>query len=160
MSATNPSAAESAERTLLITRMLNAPPSLVFKVWSQPEHLIRWWGPKDFTLPYCEVDFRPGGAYRFCMHSPEGIDHWVWGVFREIIEPERIVFTWGREDAEGKPKQQSVVTVTFAGHEGKTKLTLHQAIFESVEDRNDHQGGWTQCLDRLTNYVTRANSPT
>jgi uncharacterized protein YndB with AHSA1/START domain len=155
MNTRNPSAVEPPERVLRITRVLDAPPSLVFTVWSRPEHLVRWWGPKDFTLPSCEVDFRPGGAYRFCMRSPEGIDHWVWGVYREIAEPERIVFTWDREDA-GWPRSQSVVTVTLAEHEGKTKLTLHQALFASVEDRQDHQGGWTECLDRLTNYVTHA----
>jgi uncharacterized protein YndB with AHSA1/START domain len=145
-----------AERVLVLTRVLDAPRSLVFAVWTRPEHLVRWWGPKGFTLPFCETDFRPGGAYRFCMRSPAGTDHWVSGVYREIVEPERIVFTWEREDAEGKSGSGSVVTVDLAEHEGKTKLTLHQAVFKSVQGRDEHQGGWTECLERLAEYVAKA----
>jgi uncharacterized protein YndB with AHSA1/START domain len=144
---------ESPERVLVITRVFNAPPRLVFKAWTKPEHVIRWWGPKDFTLPFCEMDFRPGGEYRFCMRSPEGTDHWVWGIYREILEPERLAFTWTREDAVGRPINRTLVTLTFVEHEGKTQFTLHQAIFDTVEDRNDHRGGWSECLDRLGSYV-------
>ena len=144
-----------AERVLVLTRLLDAPRSLVFSVWTRPEHLVRWWGPKDFTLPHCQADFRVGGAYRFCMRSPEGTDHWVSGVYREIVEPERIVFTWEREDVEGKGGSGSVVTVTFADHDGKTELTLRQAVFKTVKARDEHQGGWTGCLERLAEYVAK-----
>ncbi|EEF57945.1 SRPBCC family protein [Pedosphaera parvula] len=147
-------ATETSDRVLLITRVFDAPPSLVFKVWTQPEYLVRWWGRKDFTLPSCEMDFRPGGAYRLCMRSPEGIDYWLSGVYREIVEPERIVFTWEREPAGDKPGNSSVVTVTFAEHDGKTKFALRQANFETTEERNEYQGGWTECLDSLSNYVS------
>jgi uncharacterized protein YndB with AHSA1/START domain len=87
------------------------------------------------------------------MRSPEGTDHWVWGVYREILEPERLVFTWTREDDAGRPINRTLVTLTFVEHEGKTQFTLHQAIFDTVEDRNDHRGGWSECLERLGNYV-------
>jgi uncharacterized protein YndB with AHSA1/START domain len=157
MSARNEPVAESSERVLVITRTFNAPRNLVFKAWTQPEHLARWFGPKDFTLPFCEMDFRLGGAYKLCMRSPEGVDHWLWGIYREIVEPERIVFTWDREDTEGNPRSNTVVTVTFEEFGGKTKFTLHQALFKTMEDRDEHQGGWTECLDRLSNYLTHAN---
>lgn len=144
-----------ARRVLVLTRLLDAPRSLVFSVWTRPEHLARWWGPKDFTLPFCEADFRVGGAYRFCMRSPAGTDHWVSGVYREIVEPERIVFTWEREDAEGQGGSGSVVTVTFADRDGRTELTLRQAVFKSAKARDEHQGGWTECLERLAEYVAK-----
>lgn len=153
MVAPNEISTTPAQRVLLLTRTFDAPRPLVFSVWTRPEHLVKWWGPKDFTLPFCQQDFRPGGAYRFCMRAPDGTDHWVWGNYREIVEPERIVFTWFRDDAEGNITNESVVTITLAEADGKTKLTLHQAVFKTVEDRDAHNGGWTQCLDRLVEYV-------
>jgi uncharacterized protein YndB with AHSA1/START domain len=70
-------------RVLTLSRLLDAPRSLVFQVWTQPQHLIRWWGPNNFTLPACEVDYCVGGKYKFCMRAPDGSDHWVWGRFRK-----------------------------------------------------------------------------
>jgi uncharacterized protein YndB with AHSA1/START domain len=65
---------------LVITRIFDAPRALVFKTWAEPERAVRWWGPQGFTTAYCEMDVRPGGAYRVCMRSPEGIEHWQRGV--------------------------------------------------------------------------------
>ena len=93
LSAGSSGAMESAERVLAIERIFDAPPSLVFKAWTDPQHLVHWYGPRGFTLPSCKLDLRPGGAWRSCMLSPEGREHWVRGVFREIVEPERLVFT-------------------------------------------------------------------
>ncbi len=154
MAAGSSAAAEAAEqRVLVITRIFDAPPHLVFKAWTEPERLVRWWGPKGFTLPTCTMDFRPGGAYRFCMRSPEGVDHWLQGVYREIVEPERLVFTYAWVDAEGKPGHETLLTVTFEEHNGKTKLTLHQAVFESVTARDAHRGGWPSSLECLAEYL-------
>lgn len=140
----------------MITRVFDAPPRLVFEAWTKPEHLSRWSGPRGFTIPFAEMDFRPGGTYRTCLRSPDGKDHWVQGVYREIAEPERLVFTHAWEDANGKPKQETLVTVTFAKQDGKTKLTFHQAIFESVEGRDSHRSGWSESLDRLEEYLAKA----
>ena len=155
MAARSNAATESAERKLLITRVFNAHRSLVFKAWTEPQHLVHWWGPQGFTLPSCTVDLRPGGTYRFCMRSPEGVDHWLQGIYREIIEPERLVFTYAFEDATGKPGHETLVTVTFAELGEKTKLTVHQAVFESVTVRDEHVRGWTEALDRLAGYLTQ-----
>ena len=149
-------AIESTERELVITRVLDAPRRLVFKAWTEPERVVRWWGPQGFTMPSCKMDVRPGGAFRFCMRSPDGTDHWLQGVYREIAEPERLVLTWAWEDAEGKPGHETLVTVSFAEHSAKTKLTLHQAVFESITARDSHQGGWTSSLDRLAEYASKA----
>ena len=146
-------ATTESERTLVIERFFDAPRVLVFEVWTRPEHVTKWWGPNDFTLPFCEMDFRQGGRYRYCMRSPEGVDHWVWGEYREIVRPERIVMTWNREDAAGKLWSSTVATLTFAEAGVKTAFTLHQSIFETVEYRDQHNGGWTQCFDRLASYV-------
>jgi uncharacterized protein YndB with AHSA1/START domain len=155
MAARSSAVAESAERELVITRIFDAPRSLVFKAWTEPEHMMRWWGPKGFTTPTCEMDVRPGGKLRLCMRSPEGRDYWVRGVYREVVEPERLVFT-GRVDEEGKPGHETVMTVTFADHEGKTKLTVHQAVFESVKGRDGASTGWTESLDRLAEHLATA----
>ena len=155
MAATTSTAPKAAERELVITRVFDAPPHLVFKAWTEPERLVRWWGPQGFTTPSCTMDVRPGGAFRFCMRSPEGIDHWLQGVYREIVEPERLVCTWAWEDAKGKPGHETLLTVTFAEHGAKTKLTLHQAVFETVTARNGHQEGWTSALDRLAECLAK-----
>ncbi len=155
MAARSNAATESAERELLITRVFNAHRSLVFKAWTEPQHPVHWWGPQGFTLPSCTMDLRPGGTYRFCMRSPEGVDHWLQGIYREIMEPERLVFTYAFEDATGKPGHETLVTVTFAELGEKTKLTVHQAVFESVTVRDEHVRGWTEALDRLAGYLTQ-----
>ena len=153
MAARSNAATESAERELLITRVFNAHRSLVFKAWTEPQHLVHWWGPQGFTLPSCTMDLRPGGTYRICMRSPEGVDHWLQGIYREIMEPERLVFTYAFEDATGKPGHETLVTVTFAELGEKTKLTVHQAVFESVTVRDAHRGGWTSSLECLAEYL-------
>ncbi len=144
---------EPAERVLKITRTFDAPRSLVFQVWTRPEHWARWLGPREFTAPFCEMDFRSGGAYRACIRSLEGHDYWMRGIYREIVEPERIVFTFAWEDEKGERGHETLVTVTFAEQNGKTTLTFHQAVFESAADRDSHREGWSECLDRLEAYL-------
>jgi uncharacterized protein YndB with AHSA1/START domain len=146
----------TSERELTIKRVFNAPRSLVFKVWTQPKHFSRWLGPKDFTTTFCQMDVRLGGTYRACIRSPEGTDHWLQGVYREIVEPERLVFTFAWEDENGQPKHQTIVIVTFIEQGSKTLLTFHQAVFESVESRDSHRSGWSECLARLEVYLVNA----
>jgi uncharacterized protein YndB with AHSA1/START domain len=90
------------------------------------------------------------------MRSPEGIDHWLQGVYREVVEPERLVFTHVWLDAEGKPGKETLVTITFTERDGKTELTLHQTGFKTVESRDGHQKGWTSTFDRLADYLAKA----
>jgi uncharacterized protein YndB with AHSA1/START domain len=153
MNATTNAAAETMDRELLITRIFDAPRALVFKAWTEPDRAARWWGPQGFVTVYCNMDVRPGGAFRVCMRSPEGTEHWKQGVYREVVEPERLVFTFAWEDAEGKPGHETVVTVTFSEHGTKTKLTLHQGVFETVMARDAHQSGWTSTLECLADYL-------
>ena len=90
------------------------------------------------------------------MRSPEGTDHRLHGTYREIAPPERIACTWAWEDENGQLGHETTLTVSFAEERGKTKLTLHQAVFETVESRDAHDDGWTTCLERFAAYVQQA----
>jgi uncharacterized protein YndB with AHSA1/START domain len=157
------------EKDLVITRVFDAPRDLVFKAWTEPERVMRWWGPNGFTTPVCKIDLRPGGVFHHCMRSSEGRDFWSKGVYREIVEPERIVCTDFFSDAAGNLvppthygmspdwPQEALVTVTFAEHEGKTKFTLHHAVGSApASERDQCRAGWTESLDRLTGYLAKA----
>jgi uncharacterized protein YndB with AHSA1/START domain len=158
MEARNSAAASVGEADnleLVITRIFDAPRSLVFKVWTDPDHMVRWFGPKGFTSSIVgKLDVCPGASYRIHMRGPDGDDHWSQGAYREIVEPERLVFAGCWADAEGKPKgPESTVTVTLEDLGGKTRLTLRQRVFESVTARDAHHGGWTSSLERLAEYL-------
>jgi uncharacterized protein YndB with AHSA1/START domain len=153
MVAPNPISTAPADRMLVLRRVFDAPRALVFKAWSSPQHMANWFGPKDFTLPFCETDFRPGGKYRLCMRGPDGKNYWVEGVYREIVEPERLAFTWERSGADDPHPGNTLVTITLEDLSGKTRLTLHHATFDSTEIRDGHVHGWTECLQRLAAYV-------
>ncbi len=141
-------------RVLLLERVFDAPRELVFEAWTRPEHVKKWWGPEGFELPFCEQDFRVGGAFRFNMRAPDGSDHWVSGRYQEITPPDAIAFTWVREDTPGKVWCRTSVRVTFTDEDGKTRLRLRQSLFETPAYCEEHRGGWTQCLGRLDRYVT------
>ncbi|MBI3527492.1 MAG: SRPBCC domain-containing protein [Betaproteobacteria bacterium] len=148
--------AEAQDRVLLFTRVFNAPRDVVFRAWTEPEQLVQWWAPEGFSVAFLEMDIRPGGVWRKCMRSPEGTDYWRRGVYLEVVEPERLVFTYISDDPESDPDHETIVTITFADHGAKTLMTFRQAEFESVAARDSHQGGWTSCLQRFAAYVARA----
>jgi len=139
----------AAPPELVLTRVIAAPRALVFRAWTDAAHAARWWGPQGFTTLSCAIDARPGGRFRVGMRSPAGTSHWKQGTYREVVAPERLVFTYAWEDAAGRPGHQMLVTITFAEQDGRTRLTLRQTGFESVEFRDAHQGGWTSCLARF-----------
>jgi uncharacterized protein YndB with AHSA1/START domain len=152
MTATASATRPSAQHELVITRTFDAPRALVFTAWSKAEHAVRWFGPRNFTVPQCKMDFRVGGAYRACICSPDGQEYWMRGIYREIVKPERIVFTFSWEE-EGERGRENLVTVTFAELDGKTRMTFRQAFFESVSERDSHNEGWSECFDRLAQFL-------
>jgi uncharacterized protein YndB with AHSA1/START domain len=156
MAATPSAAARLAEPELIITRVFDAPRHLVFRVWTQPEHLARWWGPKGFTLVACAMDVRPGGTWFRRMRSLEGTEYVKRGVYREIVAPERLVFTYVNEAADGSLGPETLVTVTFEQLGAKTKLTLRHTGFESIAARDAHESGWTSCLERFAEHLANA----
>jgi len=153
---------KAKETELVITRIFDAPRELVWKVWTEPERVKRWWGPQGFTAPFCRIDLRVGGTYLYCMQSPEGRDYWSTGVFREIVPPEQIVCTDSFADEKGNVVPAShygmsgdmplemVVTVTFEEQGGRTKLTLRHAGFPSGEMRDLAKAGWDTSFDKLS----------
>ncbi len=143
----------SAERQLLLTRVIDAPRALVFRAWTEPEHMVRWWGPKGFTTPSCTMDVRPGGAWRICMRGPDGVEHWARGVYREVVAPERLVTTWAWEEADGSAGRETVLTVTLEERGTGTVLTLHHGLFGDAVECENHRDGWTQILERLAGVM-------
>lgn len=153
------------QHEIVITRVFDASQKLMFKAWTEPERMKRWWGPHGFTLPYCTVDLRPGGVVHSCMRSPDGQDIWCKGVYREIVEPERIVSTDSFSDKDGNlvaPSKygmpdwpmEALITVTFEEQAGKTKFTLRHAVGAAPEAaRKECQAGWSESLDRLDGYL-------
>ena len=147
---------QATDNTLLLTRIFAAPRSLVFSAWTDPARAAVWWGPRGFKTLSCQMDVRPGGAWRIRMRSPQGAIHTKRGVYQQIVPPQRLVFTWAWEDADGIPGHETLVTVTFENHGDATKLTLHQSIFESPTACQAHRDGWTSCLDRFAAYLIHA----
>jgi uncharacterized protein YndB with AHSA1/START domain len=142
-----------AEREITITRIFDAPRALVFKAWTDAAMLAQWWGPKGFTNPVCEIDARVGGAIRIHMRSPDGAVYPMKGEIRELVPPERLVFTNIAVDAEGNAIIDGFTTVRFADEGGKTKLTLQTRGSALVDYAAAYlQGmetGWTMSLDKL-----------
>jgi len=147
-----PATATLEHHALSITRAFDAPRALVFKAWTDPALAARWWAPRGFTLLSCEMLVRPGGAWRRCMRSPDGSVICKRGVYREIVAPERLVFTYADEDEAGTPGHETLVTVTFAESDGKTVLTLQQTGFETATTRDAHEAGWSGALEHLANH--------
>lgn len=142
------------ETELEITRLFDVPSRLLYEAWTGPQHLKHWQGaPRGFTVTSQEVDLRPGGTFRICMRSSDGADHWLQGVYREVVSPERLAFTHTWLDAKGKPGNETLVTITFADRGAKSELTLRQAGFPSLRSRDDHKLGWDSTLDRLAEYL-------
>ncbi len=145
------------DRILIINRVFDAPRRVVWKAWAEPEQLVRWIGPAGFTAKILEFDPRPGGVFRFHMRGPDGTDHWQKGVFREIVEYERIVRTFVWTDADGSPTlPETLLTVEFEDLGATTRLTLRQEVFESVTARDLHRGGWSSALDKLAEHLAAA----
>jgi uncharacterized protein YndB with AHSA1/START domain len=138
-----------AEPELVIMRVFNAPRDLVWKAWTDPKLAVQWWGPKHHPATQLEMDVRPGGLWTGQLRSEaDGSILTHRGVFREIVAPERLVFTFAW-DEEGERGLETLVTITFADQSGKTLMTFRQIPFQSAEERDGHKGGWTSTFDRF-----------
>jgi uncharacterized protein YndB with AHSA1/START domain len=154
-----------ADRPVVITRVVEAPRIAVFRAWTVPQRLLQWWAPRGFTTPFCTVELRPGGAFHFCMRSPEGMDVWGLGIYREIVAPERIVYTDSFADADGNRVEparygvspdfpsETLVTVTFAEHTQATTVTVQHSGLGETSERDAIRQGWTEMLDRLAGLL-------
>lgn len=151
----------SAEKEMTLSRIINAPREMVFRAWIEKDQLEKWWGPKDFTNPVCDVDFVPGGNILIHMQAPDGTLYPMNGEFHEIVEPEKIVFTSAALDKNGNRLFEVLNTVTFDDEKGKTKLTLHAAVSHITDEGRPYldgmNEGWNQSIDRLNDLVSNQN---
>jgi uncharacterized protein YndB with AHSA1/START domain len=157
----------------VISREFDVPREFMFKLWTDPEHMQRWWGPKDVKVVYSKMDFRPGGNYHYCIHTPDGHDMWGKFVYREIVKPKRIVFVNSFSDENGSLARhpmsptwplEMLSTITFTEHAGKTNVTVSWVPLNATEEeRKTFEGGfdsmrkgWTGTLDQLADYLAKA----
>lgn len=163
----------AADRPFVISRTFAAPRQLVWKVWTECEHLVNWWGPKGFTVRSCRIDPRPGGRFHYCLASPDGQVIWGRFVFREIAEPQRLEFIVSFSDPAGGITRhpwnpswplETLSTVTFSEADAQTTVTVgwlpHAAsederqAFKAGHDSMRH--GWGGTFDQLGDYLATA----
>jgi uncharacterized protein YndB with AHSA1/START domain len=139
---------------LLIEREFDAPPAFVFRLWEDRDHMLRWWGPEEFTAVELDWELTPGRPWRGAMTSKQhGLMRFA-GVIRAVERDRRIVFTF-QWDAESGRDLDTVATVTFADRDGRTLQTFHQAPFSTVAIRDSHVGGWTSLFNKQQRYVEK-----
>ncbi len=160
-------AASTELKELVIERVFDSPREFIWRVWTEPERVKRWWGPKVFTAPVIKIDLRVGGEYLYCIRGPDGKDYWSKGTFKEIVAPERLVLTDSFADEEGNTVPatyygmspnfplESLATVTFEKAPGnKTEFTLHYSGVPA-EDFDNAMTGWNESFDKLAEYLRR-----
>ncbi|GHO47848.1 SRPBCC domain-containing protein [Ktedonospora formicarum] len=148
------------EREFTVERQFAAPRALMFQIFTQPEHLKRWWAPQPFTVPTCTIDLRPGGIWHYSMRSPEGQDHWGLSVYREIVPSEKLSYTTTFADEHANPIEgmpEHLTTLTFTEEDGKTRVTA-LVQFSSAADLKVATGlgmlqGMNMTWDFLVTYV-------
>ncbi len=163
--------AKSAD--FVISRVFDAPRDLVWKAFTDPEHMKQWWGPKGFTVIHSKMDLRPGGTYHYGMKAPDGTPMWGLFRYREIVAPERMVFVNSFSDEAGSVTRHTghmawplemVTTFTFEElPNGKTKLTTRSSAHNATEQEqktfdtshDSMKQGWTGTLDQLTGYLAK-----
>jgi uncharacterized protein YndB with AHSA1/START domain len=151
---------------VVVTRIIDAPVELVWQAWTEPEHIMRWWGPKDYTSPSCEIDLREGGKYLFCMRAPDyqgGQDSYNTGVFEKIVPFERLEFTQTMADKDGNeidpvsiglppefPKSTRAVVIFSKIRNDMTELTITQSGWTLSQMYVFAYAGMQQSMDKLT----------
>jgi uncharacterized protein YndB with AHSA1/START domain len=145
--------ARSDELTLAMERILPARPSVVFAAFSDPNQLVRWWGPKGFTTPSLKYDARVGESYRIEMQPPEGDPFYLTGEFREVAPPARLVYTfvWEPPDPDDV---DTVVALSFRDLGESTEVAFRQGPFKTDARRALHRDGWADSFDRLERFIS------
>ena len=151
-----------AELALQIVREFDAPRELVFSMFSRPEHIVQWWGPRenglDFSTPSVNLEFREGARYRINIVSPSGESYWISGEYRRIDMPSHITFTFTWDPHPTQPDNEMLVSVDFEELPGsRTRMSFRQSPFNDVKQRDGHVFGWSGCFDRLAIYCRSQN---
>lgn len=155
------------QQEVLIVREYDAPRELVFKVWTDPEHLKNWYAPEGCEIEISHFDFREGGKFQHCIYNKAVHDCWCTGVFLEIVVPEKIVYDLTISDKNGKPQKpvdagmdpdwpsSTTVTVLFESIGDKTRISLHQAVSLNLAKRTGAYPSWLSMLDKLENELAK-----
>ena len=146
---------DAGDLKIILTRVFDGPRALIYKAWTEKKYLDQWCAPNGFTIRSSEADFRVGGAWQVLMIAPNGEPFPVRGIYREIVPNELILQTHGWVEDDGSRPHETVLTVRFADEGSGTKVTLEQGNFKSVESREGHRGGWSECLDHLAELLTK-----
>ena len=142
----------SSKPSLTLKRRLNAPPSKVYGAWTDSAKIWHWFGPEDAEILRAETDVRVGGRFRIVFRGPDGEEHDVGGIYREVVPDQKLVFTWAWRST---PERESLVTVTLKRDGDGTLLTLlHEQFFDEAA-RDRHGRGWNGTLDKLESYVRK-----
>lgn len=142
--------------SLHMQRVFDAPRELVWRAWTNPEVLVLWLGPVEWPAVSATQDLRVGGAWRACLRSPEtGEDLWQGGVYREVVPPERLVFTfkWDESHEDGPPVDTVVTLVLTETADGRTRMDFTHEGLKSERSLTGHKHGWTSTFDRLDAYL-------
>ncbi|RXZ71737.1 SRPBCC family protein [Agromyces albus] len=144
-----PEQTATSEKQFTITRVFDAPREAIWRAWTDPDEAATWWHPRGVTTPResVEIDVRPGGRYRYTMIAPDGTEYPTAGVYREVVEPERLVFTWGSPD--DADDAAPLITVTLADLGGRTEMTFHLHGIAGVPGDENVYDGWSEAFDVL-----------
>ena len=148
----------SSNNEVFITRTINHPREVVFKAWTDPAELKKWFAPKNCSILFSALDIRPGGKFHWCVRNPKYPDCWCIGVFLEVVFPERIKYSIQLADENGTPMdpaqvfknkdwpKETTVTVTFSEHHGNTEINIHQTVNESLAKQTGAYQSWIEML--------------
>jgi uncharacterized protein YndB with AHSA1/START domain len=155
----------SMNRELYVSRIYDSSRQQIFRAWTEPKQMARWWGPKDFTNPVCEVDARVGGKLAITMHGPDGQDYPMRATFTDVRAPERIAFEFEAMDAHGHVALKGRLSMTLTEEDGRTRLNLSThaegVSTGAAQKLQGMEAGWNQSLDRLRAALKRvAKEPT
>jgi len=139
------------EPSLTLKRRLKASPEAVYTAWTDPQKIVRWFGLDSGPVEHAELDVRVGGKYSIGFRTEDGEQHYVSGAYREVVPNERLSFSWSWRST---PERVSLVTVLIKPDGAGSLLTLNHEKFFNEKARDDHREGWSECLDKLVQYLS------
>lgn len=149
---------EPGTLSLTVSRLVPASAEAVFRAWTEPTEIRKWWPPEGFTVPFVDVDLRVGGSYRLGLQPPDADPFHAAGTYREVDPPRKLVFTW-RWEPDSFQAGETLVTVELRDRDGKTEVVLTHERFPSAEARDEHRKGWEACLERLGGTISAFRDP-
>ncbi|HUG40862.1 MAG TPA: SRPBCC domain-containing protein [Longimicrobiales bacterium] len=136
-----------------LERVIRADREQVFRAWTEAGQMKRWFAPQGFTIPEAEVDPQPGGAFRVIMRAPDGSEHVARGTFRRVEPPALLTFTWAWESGAAEEPEETLVTVELSEEGSSTRVLLVHEGFSTEADRENHEEGWTSCVEQLVTLL-------